>query len=176
MEEIWKDIPNLKGYQASNLGNIRSLNYDRTNKIRNLSKFKSKCGYLRVKITIDGIGKSYSVHRLVAATFLGESKLEINHIDGNKENNNVNNLENCTRSENMLHAYKNGFKVAPSGRNHAKARSVCQIKDGKIIKIYDYLCEVEKYGFLHSKVCLCCQGKRKKHKGYEWQYAKDVIL
>lgn len=171
MKEEWKNIPNLKGYQASNLGNIRSLNYRNSKQIKNLSKTIAGRGYLRVKITINGIGKNYSVHRLVIQTFLGENdKLEVNHKDGNKLNNNINNLEYCTRSENMLHAYKNGLKVAPSGKNHAKARAVCQIKNGVVIKSYDYLSDVENYGFLHSKVCLCCQGKRISHKGYQWKY------
>jgi hypothetical protein len=176
MEEVWEDIPNFKGYQASNLGDIRSISFRRTKKIKNLSKFSSKNGYLRVKITINGMGKSYSVHRLVAATFLGESKeLEINHKDGDKTNNKIENLEYCTRSENMLHAYRNGLKVAPSGKNHNKAKGVCQIKNNKIIRYYDYMSEVDNYGFSHSKVCLCCQGKRNKHKGYMWKYIGDEV-
>lgn len=171
-KEIWKDIPELSGYQASNLGNIRSLNYNKTKTIKNLSQYDNNKGYLGVKITINGIGKRYLVHRLVMWSFNGKNlDLEINHKDGNKYNNNLNNLEYCTRSENVSHAYKTGLKKAPSGEKHKKSRPVLQIKNNKIIKKYNYIKETEKYGFSHSKIVLCCQGKRKKHKGFEWKYA-----
>lgn len=171
IQEEWKDIPNLKGYQASNLGNVRSLNYNKTGKTKNLSQYNI-CGYLAVKATKNGISRRYLVHRLIISAFKGENEKEVNHIDGNKHNNNIENLEYCTRSENVLHAYKNGFKKAPSGANHIKSKPVLQLKNEKIIKKYSYLSEVNKYGFLHSEVCLCCQGKRKTHKGFEWKYAK----
>ena len=170
IQEEWKDIPNLKGYQASNIGNIRSLNYNKKGIIKNLSQY-SLGGYLAVKITIDGKGRRYLAHRLIISAFKGENKKEVNHIDGDKHNNNIDNLEYCTRSENVLHAYSNGFKKAPSGANHIKAKPINQLKNGEIIKRFQYLSEVDKYGFSHSEVCLCCQGKRKTHKGYEWEYA-----
>ena len=177
MKEIWKDIPSLNGYQASNLGNIRSLNYHKTGKIKELSKYSTNFGYLAVKITQNGIGRRYLVHRLVLITFKGEKEnKEINHIDGNKHNNCVNNLEWCTRRENILHAYKNKLKVARSGSNHPKAKKVLQIKNGEVIREYSYLSEVDKYGFNHSKVTLCCQGKRKRHKGYEWRYKESEVV
>ena len=175
MKEIWKDIPELSGYQASNFGNIRSLNYNRTNTIHNLSQYHSNGGYLAVKITINGVGKKYLVHRLIIWAFKGKNlDFEVNHKDGNKHNNRIENLEYCSRSENVLHAYKNGLKKAPSGEKHIKARPVLQIKDNKVIKQYNYINETEKYGFKHSKVVLCCQGKRKKHKGFEWRYADEL--
>lgn len=66
-------------------------------------------GYTRVKLTK---GKSFYVHKLVMLTFRGVSDLEVNHIDGNKENNNLSNLEYCTRKQNVHHAYRTGlFKV-----------------------------------------------------------------
>lgn len=172
-DQIWKDIPNLKGYQASNLGNIRSLNYNKTKQVKELSQYYSNGGYLAVKITINGIGKKYLVHRLVIWAFKGiNNELEINHKDGNKHNNNIENLEYCTRSENIAHAYKLGLKTAPSGKNHIKAKAILQIKDNIIINKYDCINDAERDGFQHSKIILCCQGKRKKHKGFQWKYAR----
>lgn len=174
--EIWRDIPGFEGlYQASNLGNIKSLNFNKSCIEKELSKYKCR-GYLGVKLTKNGIGKNYLVHRLVIWAFKGLNlNYEINHKDGNKQNNNINNLEYCTRSENVLHAYRTGLKKAKSGINHPRAKSVVQMKDGKIVKIYDFMNEVEKYGFCHTKVSMCCQHKRNKHKGYIWKYASEVM-
>ena len=70
-----------------------------------------KYGYERVVLTKDGIRKTYSVHKLVALAFIPnpENKTTINHIDGNKRNNNVSNLEWATEKENQKHKWKNGF-------------------------------------------------------------------
>lgn len=170
--EIWKDIPGFNGkYQASNLGNIRSMNYNGTNIVKNMSQYNSR-GYLACKLTLNGINKRYLVHRLILLTFNGSNeKNEVNHKDGNKHNNKIDNLEWCTRSENILHAYRTGLKIAKSGDEHPKSKSVYRIKDDKIIKKYNFIYEAEHDGFSHSKIVLCCQGKRKHHKGYEWKYA-----
>ena len=70
-----------------------------------------KYGYERVVLTKDGIRKTYSVHKLVALAFIPnpENKTTINHIDGNKRNNNVSNLEWATEKENQNHKWKNGL-------------------------------------------------------------------
>jgi len=110
--EIWKRIPNFSRYEASNLGNLRSLNYKNSGKIKLLKPAFSKDGYLKTMILNDN-GKycSWTVHLFVALTFLGEKKesFEINHKDGNKANNSIDNLEYCTKSENLLHAFANGL-------------------------------------------------------------------
>ena len=71
-----------------------------------------KYGYERVVLTKDGIRKTYSVHKLVALAFIPnpENKTTINHIDGNKRNNNVSNLEWATEKENQNHKWKNGLE------------------------------------------------------------------
>lgn len=70
-----------------------------------------KYGYERVVLTKDGIRKTYLVHKLVALAFIPnvENKTTINHIDGNKRNNNVSNLEWATEKENQIHKWKNGL-------------------------------------------------------------------
>lgn len=116
--EIWKDIPDYEGYyQASNLGNIKSLLFQSNlynkkiprEKILKPKVDKDKCS--RVDLWKDGKHKTYLSYRLVALTFLGKPKegMTVNHKDGNRLNNNIDNLEWCTRKENIQHAYRTGL-------------------------------------------------------------------
>lgn len=120
MEEIWKDIPNYDGYQVSNLGRVRTHNKTTfTNKhgVRKwkdkILKFKGKTyqtGY-RVDLWKDGKPKTFLVARLVAFTFNGvdvnNHELTVDHIDCNRFNNNLNNLELVSLKENIQRAFKN---------------------------------------------------------------------
>lgn len=136
--EVWKDIPNYKGvYQVSSLGNVKSLDriitksigvsYIRKGKLCKLSK--SNLGYMTVGFTISNIKINKYVHRLVAEVFIEnlELKPQVNHIDCNKQNNKINNLEWCTNSENHIHATKNGLnklhlhRVAYSGEENGRS-------------------------------------------------------
>lgn len=114
--EIWKDIPGYEGYyQASNLGNIKSLIFQcnfnnkkyHREKILKQKTTKDRCK--RVELWKDGEHKTWLVHRLVGLTFLGEpkEKLTINHKDGNRLNNNVENLEWLSVKDNLLHGFRN---------------------------------------------------------------------
>lgn len=103
VKEEWKNIKGSNGmYLISNRGEIKNVN---TNMIR---KPNIVNGYLRVRLTINGKRIGYSIHRLVAETFIDNphNLPVVNHIDGNKLNNNVTNLEWCTHSENTTHSYK----------------------------------------------------------------------
>lgn len=105
--EIFKDIRGYEGlYRVSNLGRIYSI---RTNKYLRLNKHK--CGYLKTILFKDGKSKTFLVHRLVASNFIENPSQyrEVNHIDGDKTNNVVTNLEWCTVSENTKHAYNNNL-------------------------------------------------------------------
>lgn len=111
--EIWKDIKDYKGlYQVSNLGNIKSLNYNHTKKEKLLKTILQVDGYLGVNLGKNGIRKRYRVHRLVAETFLENSDNlpVINHKDGNKLNNNIDNLEWCSVAYNTQHSYNIGLE------------------------------------------------------------------
>lgn len=104
-KEIWKDISGYEGkYQVSSAGRIRSLSYKRTGKIRVLSTSISSAGYIGVTLTLSGRCKTRSVHQLVAIAFLNHipcgQKLVVNHINFNKLDNRVENLEIVTQREN----------------------------------------------------------------------------
>ena len=122
-KEIWKDIKGYEGlYQVSNLGRVKAL--DRY-KINNGGKHLVKehimkpnthgtCDYHRVGlIDNNGTRKYHTIHKLVATAFIenNNNHKEINHKDGNKQNNSVENLEWVTPSENILHAYRTGLIV-----------------------------------------------------------------
>lgn len=124
MKEIWKDIPNYKGYQVSNLGNVRTNNkitYTEKHGVRHwknrilkqkISTNKYGRNDYRVDLWSNGKHKTMLVARLVAFTFYNqplESELTVNHIDGNSLNNCIDNLEIITRKENIQHAFKNGL-------------------------------------------------------------------
>lgn len=118
IEEIWKDIFDYDGlYQVSNLGRVKSFH---KNKEMILKSFKNRCGYHQVDLFKNKKGKTITNHSLVMQMFRLEEKFnytEINHIDGNKENNSVYNLEWCTRSYNIKHAYENGLKSSKDENN-----------------------------------------------------------
>lgn len=121
--EVWKDIKGFERlYQISNYGNIKSLNYKRTGKEQVLKQNINGRGYCYVNISINNKYKNILIHRAVAKTFIptNNEKLDINHKDGNKQNNRVENLEWCTRSQNIQHAYNNGFKKGSKGMTYKK--------------------------------------------------------
>lgn len=172
-EEIWKDIPQYEGlYMASNLGRIKSLpkNHHSTLILKNK---KTKDGYYETSLSKNGKAKFIRTHRLIAFTFIPniENKPQINHIDGNKLNNNVNNLEWCTVQENKEHAIRTGLQNF-NGKNNPKAKSVLQYDlKGNFIKRYDTLREAMKEtNVLESKISLVCNKHRKNAGGFIWKF------
>lgn len=119
MKEIWKDIPGYEGYyQASNLGRIKSLLFQNNmynkkfprEKILKPKVSKNKCS--RVDLWKDGKHKTWLTYRLVAITFLENNlntNLTINHKDGNRLNNNINNLEWVSLKDNIRHGFRTGL-------------------------------------------------------------------
>lgn len=165
MKEIWKDIPGYEGlYQASNLGNIRSLPRNAT-KGKLLSFSKSKNGYYHIILSKNNNQKTFNVHRLIMLTFYGKSNLQIDHIDGNKQNNNLNNLEYVTNSENMKRAYKNGLLKF-------KKNKINQYDmDMNYIKTWYNAGKIEKeLNINHSNIIKCCRNKRNNAGGFIWKY------
>lgn len=137
LKEIWKPIKGYEGlYEVSNLGRVKALERKK-NCNRGYGVIKEHflkpnnhgtCGYYRVPLTNrEHIRKYYLVHRLVAENFIENPKNlpQINHKDGNKENNAVDNLEWCTVSFNIKHAYETGLRIT----NKKLAYEVQELKD-----------------------------------------------
>lgn len=146
MEE-WKSVYNSKFYQISNMGNIRGLGgiiirkdgKPYTVKPCVLKPQVTKFGYQLIDLKLD-INKKYSIYRLVIETFnpiTNMNKYQVNHIDGNKQNNKLNNLEWCTREENMQHAINTGL-FNPSNRCGEK-HPLCKLKNNDVDKIRNML-------------------------------------
>ena len=173
MTEVWKDVKNYEGlYQISNLGNVK-----RTSSGKRLKPYNRK-GYIRVALSKDNTAKHIDIHRLVAEAFIPniENKPEVNHIDGDKSNNEVSNLEWCTRKENMNHAKNTGlWKMTDDmkkGLDQSK-RTYQYDLNYNFIQSFESAEEASRQlhintGNLHS----CCEGKRKTAGGYIWSYEK----
>ena len=128
--EKWRDIPGYEGfYQVSDLGNIRSIRF---NKIRNMKSWDSH-GYRAVELCMNNNRYTVGIHRLVALTFIPnpENKPEVNHKDRNKSNNNVENLEWVTQSENVAHAYRHGVEPRPTHQNQPFQKEILDIIENK---------------------------------------------
>jgi hypothetical protein len=113
MEEVWRDIVGYERlYQVSNWGRVKSLPRNGTIKEERILKPRvTKNGYLYVHFRNGNISKYVKIHRLVAEAFIPnpENKPQVNHINGNKLDNRVDNLEWNTASENTMHAFKLGL-------------------------------------------------------------------
>jgi len=180
MEEIYKDIKGYEGiYQISNLGSVKRLEYKRYNKKakafviykEHLLKpiINNAKGYKVVSLCKDGIIKIKTIHRLVAETFIPNSSNYkcVNHLDGNKMNNDISNLEWCTYSENIQHAYRIGL--------NKKNKEVNQYNlNGEYLSTYKstYKASYET-GINQSNIYMCCVGKRKRAGKYIWKFKNN---
>ena len=147
--EIWKDIEDYEGiYQISNLGNVKSLNYRGTKQERLLKLIPNKIGYINVQLCKNGIVKPFYVHRLVAIAFLNKdnNKNEVNHINMVKTDNRVENLEWCTKSENIIHSVNNTTSDNSIGVYFCKKRNnwrACIQRNNKRVSIGSYATQQE---------------------------------
>lgn len=145
MEETWKTILGYEGlYEVSSLGSVKSLHRFRKDSGDRLVAVKERFlraentqGYKRVALQKDGKGKHFSVHRLVATAFIPnpENKPSINHIDNQRDNNCVTNLEWCTAKENLEHCIKQGRFITLRGSQ--LSHSI--LTESDVIEIRKYL-------------------------------------
>ena len=157
--EIWKDITGYEGlYQVSNLGRIKS-------KRKILKPIDGE--YLKVGLSKNGLQKTLYIHRLVAETFFGKSKLQVNHKDENKHNNNINNLEFISFKENINYGTKQDRESKTKTKYHIKQYD----KNGNFIKQWFNLREIVlNTNYKKSNIQYCCLGKYKYAYGYKWEY------
>ena len=145
--EVWKDIKGFEGkYFVSNYGNVKSIMNDN----KYMAGGISRGGYKSVCLTVNGRGstKSVRIHQQVAISFIAnlENKPFINHINGIKTDNRVENLEWITASENQKHAYSIGLKQKKQGKLNGMAKKIINIKTGEI---YDTLTSAAKSINMH---------------------------
>lgn len=172
--EIWKDIEGYEGlYQISNIGRVKSLpkkrRYGTEYQEEMFLKQKNNKGYLQVNLYNSNGMKSYQVHRLVAQTFIKnlKNKEEVNHKNGLKTDNRVENLEWVTPKENIKHAWKTGLIKS-------KRIKIAQYTlDGKFLKIWNGVRSIEKtLGLDYTGIIHCCKLRYKSSHGYVWRYVK----
>lgn len=186
--EEWRDIEGYEGiYQISDCGRVKSLERFVLlgEGIRHImEKFlrakRKKNGYLFYCLYPgDGTVKSEYAHRLVAQAFIPNPlhKRDVNHIDGNKMNNCIDNLEWVTRSENQIHAYNvlNRTREHPVGWDNKLAKHIVQLNlDGSFVKKWASSWDFQRHtGKTEANVRRCLKGKQKTAYGFRWVYLED---
>ena len=165
MIEEWKDVQGYEGlYEISNTGKVKSLIKGRLLKPANHVK-----GYLFTTLTKDGKHRRFYIHRLVASAFLDnkEKKSEVNHIDGNKKNNHVDNLEWCSGIENKEHAYRIGKRPTM-----AQVPVEMFSDSGTLLNAFPSMNEASRVTGIHcGRISNCCSGKCKHAGGYVFRKA-----
>ena len=155
----WKDVKGYEGiYKVSDTGKIRSVEryvvgengsgiYQKLIKGRILRRGINRTGYYKLQFSVKGVSKTVLAHRLVAMAFIPnpENKPEVNHIDGDKFNNNITNLEWVTRAEQMQHAYRTGLINA----NHLKK----PVRISKGVEFYEFDSVGETAKYLKCSAC-----------------------
>lgn len=163
MKEEWKPISGFEElYEVSNLGRIKSI--ARLGTKGGVITNHNNGGYLKAHLYKNGKQYDFFIHRLVAIAFIPKvnGKTEINHKNGNKLDNTIDNLEWCNRSENISHAVDNGLR---------KLKRVGQYKNGILIKEYCNCYRASKEsGINYNSIYWCIAGIYKQAGGYEWKY------
>ena len=169
--EKWKTISNNKNYMVSNAGRIRHVNDNVDHSTRDNK------GYLVTDLYKDGQRFTHRVHRLVAQEFIPnpDNKPCINHIDGNKHNNNFSNLEWVTKKENCRHAWVNGLaKPSKSMLGRKNPNAGRKGKPFRIVEtgeVFETLHECEKVINGNNRhINDCLKGRQKTHRGYHFEY------
>jgi hypothetical protein len=185
--EQWRDIVGYeKLYQVSSEGNVRGLNRMVSNKDNTNKNIKgidikgayTPSGYKMVSLSKNGEIRSYTIAQLVAQAFIPnpENKPEVDHINGDRTDNRVENLRWCTHKENMnnpitIERLKEARKEF-TGKFNPRSKQVLQFtSEGDFVQLWDNAVEVQrKLKIWASMICNCCNGKRQTAGGYKWMY------
>jgi len=161
---VWKPT-HIAGYEASSAGRIRSVGMNL------ILSNRPDDGYYVTRLSVNGLKKNYKTHRLIAKAFIPnpENKPQVNHIDGNKTNNHINNLEWCTAHENMQHAINIG--IASSIKN---SKPVLQILPcGNTVRFKSMTAAIKAMGLVGTNsIYVCCHDETKTAGGFKWRFSK----
>ena len=140
MKEIWREIAEFNMYQVSNIGRVKRISKEHC-----LKPEKDKDGYLKVRLHYRERNKKFFVHRLMAITFIPnpENKPQVNHINGIKNDNRLENLEWVTPSEQIQHAYDTGLQSAKGEKNGQS-----KLTQEEVYEIY----VMENAGYTHQAI------------------------
>jgi NUMOD4 motif/HNH endonuclease len=166
--EIWKDIVSYDGlYQVSNLGRVKSLKRNRETIFKLLI---NRDGYPVCQLFYNKKHISYKIHRLVALSFIPnpENKTTVNHINGVKTDNRVENLEWNTRSENILHAFQIGLKKSSKGISNGRSK----LTEKEVLKIRLLLSKGMKQNDISKKFNISTQTISSINKRLIWKHIK----
>lgn len=169
-----KPIKEFDGYFASKDGDIYSKN---DGVLRKLKPYINKSGYYIVSIR----RHTKILHRLVAKTWIPnpDNLPEINHKNGVRTDNKIENLEWVSRLENTIHSFRFLGRRSPmlgrTGKRSPYAKIVCQIKNGKVIKEFFGTHDVERLlGIKHQNIVICCNNPKKTAGGFHWKYKEET--
>lgn len=172
MGGTWSKIRGYENYSVSDNGDIRN---DKTGKIK--AERLNRYGYPIVDLYSNGKRQTTRIHRLVAETFIpnSENKTQINHLDGDKRNNNIKNLEWCTPKENVSHAFNSGLMKPRRGmlgkKNPNGGRPGRPIRIKETGEEFASLTECEKaINGNNRHISDCLAGRQKTHRGYTFEY------
>jgi hypothetical protein len=187
-KEVWLPIKGYENlYKISSLGKVKSLDHkiiqknfykevEHPYKGKILAIRMPKNKYPYVHLSKNGKITTKKIHRLVAENFILNplNKKEVNHIDGNKLNNKVNNLEWCTSSENKKHAFSTGLRLNEFGEKSHNFKGKIQVldKENNIIKILCGDREIKAFGLTSCGVHAVLTGRYKTHRSYYFRRIK----
>lgn len=172
--EIWKDVEGYEGlYQVSDFGRVKSL-ATRHGGIKILKNSHDRAGYLIVTLVKEKQKKTKTVHRLLMIAFLGNQNKDVNHIDGNKKNCNIENLEYVTKSENIRHAMRLGLIKSNTNKIAAEKRKrvlmICPDTKNVIESYISAHAAAKATGYSRGNISNACRWGTKVYNKF-WQYA-----
>lgn len=177
MKEIWKDIKGYEGlYKISNTGRVKSFHYNREKILQPLISVR---GYYKYTLVKNKTKKQCFMHQLIATAFIPNPNNYpcVNHINGNKKDNRIDNLEWCTIKENNQHAYKTGLNKGVRSYDNVCSKTVLQYDmQGNFIKEWGSTMDIQReLNIANSCISACCLGQYKQSHNFIWKYKEEVI-